>query len=139
MKKMIDFSKLTKTEKTIMEFLLDEYRSLEEEIESGHYTDFIEHYRDQTGYIMNNIEGILKREDLHFDNAITPKQKEELIKFLSKEYAYSTDTVDPIVNKDATYIEGIENEARFFASSICTILGLDAHKILKEPEEQKDK
>lgn len=44
MRKMIDFSKLTKTEKTIMEFLLDEYRSLEEGIESGHYTDFIEHF-----------------------------------------------------------------------------------------------
>lgn len=132
MKRFIEPSNLTDTEKTIMEFLLDEHRSLEEEIESGNYSDFIEHYRDQTGYIMANVENILKSKDSRVESVITSKQMKDLIDFLNKEYSHAADTVDPKTSEDATYIEGIVNEGRFFASRVCCILGLDSAVVLKE-------
>lgn len=133
MKKITNYDDLTKTEQDIMKFLLDEHRSLEEEIEVKGHDEFIDHYRDQTGYIMHNVESILKRKDSTRESIVTPKQMEELIGFLAKEYSHAADTIDPRATEDATYIEGIVNEAKFFTSRICCILGLDAD-ILKEKQ-----
>ncbi len=132
MRKIIDSSKLTITEKAIIDFLLDEHRALEEAIELNPHAEFIDHYREQNNYIMANVENILKRKDSQVESVITPNQMKDLINFLTKEYSHAADTIDPKATEDATYVEGIVNKARFFASRICCILGLDTAVVLKE-------
>lgn len=58
----IDLSNLTRKEKDILEFLLDEYDLLKTEISEEHLdpNHFVINYKDQTGYILKEVQRILK-------------------------------------------------------------------------------
>lgn len=129
MKQLLNLDELPKVEKEIMEFLLDEYYSLEDRAETTSEDSFVIHYRDQTSYIINNIERIIKYNKPRYNAHFSQKKLEDLIEFLKKEYNYSTDTIHQKFTSESTYMQGVQNEARFFATSICIILGIDSDLI----------